>query len=95
MKVEGKNEKNFYNLLCFIVLFINAILTLLGGLLKGSVLLDVLKTVTDVFMLIVLSISGFKFVANKGKGWKAVFWVSFAVYLVAIAFIWLKYLWIE
>lgn len=93
MKVESKSEKNFYNLLCFVVLFINAVLTLLGGLLKGSLLLDVLTTISQVFMFIVLSISGFKFVAQKGKGWKVVYWISFSVYLVAIAFIWLKYLW--
>lgn len=88
MNVEGKKEKNFYNLLCFIVLFISAVLSIIGGILDDKIE-NILRTVSEVFILLVLAISAYKFVSKKGKGWKVVYWVSFAIYVAGIVFIWI------
>ncbi len=88
MKVDGKNENNLYNVLSFIVLIIIAVLSVLGGILDDGIE-HVLRTISDVFILIVLSISGYRFVSKKGKGWKIAFWVSFAIYVAGIVFIWI------
>lgn len=89
MNVDGKKENNFFNLLSFIVLFISAVLSLLGGILNGSTLVNVLKTISEVFILIVLAVSAYRFVSKKSKGWKIVYWISFAIYVASIVFIWI------
>ena len=90
MKVDGKKENNFFNILSFVVLLITAVLSVLGGSgLLGDTFVNVLKTISEVFILCVLAVSAYKFVSKKGKGWKITFWVSFVIYVAGIVFIWI------
>ncbi len=88
MKVDGKKENNFFNVLAFVVLIITAILSVLGGILDDR-FENLLRTISEIFILSVLAISAYKFVSKKSKGWKIAFWVSFAIYLAGVIIIWL------
>ena len=88
MKVDGKKENNFFNVLAFVVLIITAILSVLGGILDDR-FENLLRTISEIFILSVLAISAYKFVSKKAKGWKIAFWVSFAIYLAGVIIIWL------
>ncbi len=88
MNIDGKKENNFFNVLAFIVLVITAVLSILGGILDDRIE-NLLRTVSDVFVLCVLALSAYKFVSKKSKGWKFAYWISFAIYVAGILFIWL------
>jgi hypothetical protein len=90
MKVDGKKENNFFNILSFIVLIITAVLSVLGGSgLLGDSFVNILRTINEVFILCVLAVSAYEFVSKKTKGWKIAYWIAFAIYVAGIVFIWI------
>ena len=89
-----KNEKNVLSFLSFFALLIVAILIFVNKLLPivginvGGSLLDILSTIKEVFILIVVGISAYSFVANKNKTWKIVFWVAILLFVAGVVLIW-------
>lgn len=89
-----KNDKNVLSFLSFFALLIVAILIFVNKLLPivginvGGSLLDILSTIKEVFILIVVGISAYSFVANKNKTWKIVFWVAILLFVAGVVLIW-------
>ena len=89
-----KNEKNVLSFLSFFALLIVAILIFVNKLLPivginvGGSLFDILSTIKEVFILIVVGISAYSFVANKNKTWKIVFWVAILLFVAGVVLIW-------
>ena len=91
-----KTEKNInvLNLLSFVSLIIVAVLIVVNNLLpiigietKGA-FFNVLRTIQEIFTVIVIGVSAYNFVAKKGKGLKIAFWIAIAIFVVGIVLLW-------
>ena len=88
------NNKNILDLLSFFALVIVAILIVVNNLLpivgveiKG-VVFSVLNTIKEVFILIVVGLSAYNFVADKTKGWKITYLVAMILFVAGIVLYW-------
>ena len=93
MKKTEKNI-NLLNLLSFVSLIIVAVLIVVNNLLpiigietKGP-FFNVLRTIQEIFTVIVIGVSAYNFVAKKGKGLKITFWIAIAIFVVGIVLLW-------
>lgn len=95
MKNTEKNV-NILNLMSFVALVIVAILVVVNQLLPvvgietTGPFFNVLATVEKLFTIIVIGISAYNFVANKGKGLKITYWIAVALFIAGIVLIWFK-----
>lgn len=83
------SNKNIFNTLSYIALVIIAILIVLENFLglRGTVL-NVLKTVKNLFILIVVGFSAYNFTSGKAKWVTIVFWIAVIVFIVATILMW-------
>ena len=95
MKNTERNV-NILNLMSFVALIIVAILVIVNQLLPvvgietTGPFFHVLETIEKLFTVIVIGISAYNFVANKGKGLKITYWVAVALFIAGIVLIWFK-----
>lgn len=81
-------KKNALNFIAFISLFIVAILVLINNILPilgitiGGILIKVLEIVKDVFFIILIGVTAYRFVSNKAKAWKIIYFIIFTIYIV-------------
>ncbi len=95
MKNSNKTgNKNILNLLSFFALAIVAVLIIINNLfpmvgivIEGS-FKNILSTVKDVFVLIVIGLCAYNFVAGKSKAWKIVFLVAVLLFVAGIILYW-------
>ena len=92
-----KGEKKALNLISFValviisfLLLITRILPMVGLNIEGS-LVNLLETVKNVLVLIVIGINAYSFAANNKKWFKILFWVAIIVFVVATVLIWIKF----
>ena len=92
-----KGEKNALNLISFValviisfLLLITRILPMVGLNIEGS-LVNLLETVKNVLVLIVIGINAYSFASNNKKWIKILFWVAIIVFVVATVLIWIKF----
>lgn len=91
--MNSKN-KNLLNLLSFVALLIVAVLIVVNNLLPivgvtlTGTLFSVLGTIKDVFILIVVGLSGYNFVANRSKVWKIIYLVAVLVFVAGVVLYW-------
>lgn len=90
-----KNSNNgFLNFLSFVALIIMAVLTFISKLLPiveiditGSTI-NLLSTVRDALVLLVVSLGAWKFASTKGKKTKTIFVISLLIFVAGIVLIW-------
>lgn len=89
------SDKNILNILSYFALAIIAlllvveyILPLIGIQLQGT-LLNILNSVKNLFILIVVGINGYAFTEGKAKWIKILFWVAIVVIIVCTVLMWL------
>lgn len=89
-----KTDKNLLNLLSFfalvivaILIFVNKLLPMVGINASGP-LFGILSTIKEIFILIVVGLSAYNFVAYKSKAWKIVFWVAIVLFIAGVVLIW-------
>lgn len=89
------SDKNILNILSYFALAIIAlllvveyILPLIGIQLQGT-LLNILNSVKNLFILIVVGINAYAFTEGKAKWIKILFWVAIVVIIVCTVLMWL------
>ncbi len=92
-----KNEKKALNLISYVALIIIAFLLLITqilpmvGLNVDGSLVNLLSTVQNVLVLIVIGINAYSFASNNKKWVNILFWVAVIVFIVATVLIWIKF----
>ena len=90
MEPEKKSTTKLVNAFAFFTMAIIATLIILENVLGlTGTFVYAMKTAESVLMLLTLGISAFNFVKDKEKGWKIAYWIIIAIYVAAIAFIWI------
>ncbi len=88
------SNKSILNLFAFIALITLAILEILTGLnslgleLFGATVLNLLNTIKNICVVIVIGILAYSFVADKKKGWKITYWICVAIFIVGTVLMW-------
>ena len=89
------SNKNLLNILSFVALVIIALLLaienllpLIGVELRGT-LINVLNTVKNIFIMIVVGVSAFNFVSNRAKWLRLFFWIAILIIAVATVLMWI------
>ena len=88
--MSNQNGK-MLSFVAFVALVAVALLEILGVLpiTFDDVLNNIIITVKNVCICVVIAFSAYAFVANKGKGYKITYWVSVGVFLLSTVFIWI------
>ncbi|MBE5734074.1 MAG: hypothetical protein E7347_03375 [Clostridiales bacterium] len=90
-----KGSKNTLNALSFFALMIIGLLLVIERLLPivginiSGVMVGVLSTVKDVFVLIVIGLSAYNFTSGNTRLIKNLFWIAVAIYIVATVLLWI------
>ena len=91
MKDTQKNT-NLLNLIAFISLVIFAVLQILSMLQSvislGPVIMNVLNTIKNLGIILVFGVTAWRFVANKAKGYKIVYWICLVIFILATIGLW-------
>ena len=81
--MEKKNGiSGFSKLLAFIVLFFSAVTFALGWLFAGSLFGKVINLLTKLALLGAIGIPAYQFVKGLAKGWKILYCILLAIYIV-------------
>ncbi len=94
MKPENKK---FINILAFVSLILVAFFIFLDNLLGITIdgdgwvviLLNALRTLSNILTLVIIGIAAYKFAENNRKWIKIVYWVAVAIFVAATVLIWL------
>ena len=88
--MKKPDAKVFY-FISFVALSLIAVLMLIGGLLTGSLLGQILETVRNALILLVVGVSAYKFIVGKPTWIKIVYAVSIVVLILGTVFVWVKF----
>lgn len=80
----------FVAIIIFAVLQIFSLLSYWGILTVGGYLPQILETIKNVCVCIVIGCLSYRFVANKGKGLKITFWVCLGIIILGTVLIWIN-----
>ncbi|HCH74091.1 MAG TPA: hypothetical protein DEV87_02780 [Clostridiales bacterium] len=89
------SDRNILSLIAFIALIVVAVLGVFEILAHFNVLtaqgalLNLLSTIKNICILIVVGITSYSFVSNKGKGLKITYWVAFSIIIACTVLIWI------
>ena len=86
----SSGDGKFLGFIAFIALITIAFLELLGILPFGlnESLDNLVRTIKNVCICLVISITAYKFIVGKSKGLKITYWVCVGIYLLSTVFIW-------
>lgn len=91
MKSSNKNTLNTLSYVALIIvallMLINHVLPLVGLDISGP-LVNVLETIKNVFVLMVIGISAYNFLPGRAKWVSVLFWVAIIVYVVGTILLW-------
>ncbi len=93
------SNKNFINLLAYcsliivaLLMFVDKLLPVVGVQIQGGglgIFFNILRTISNVFTVIILGISAYNFAENNKKWIKILFWIAVVVFIVATVLLWL------
>ena len=91
MKSSNKNALNTLSYVALIIvallMLINHVLPLIGLDISGP-LVNVLETIKNLFVLIVIGISAYNFLPGRAKWVSVLFWIAIIVYVVGTVLLW-------
>ena len=88
------SNKNILNTLSYLALIIVALLLLVNNILPAigidvsGPFFNVLGTIKEMFVLIVIGIAAYNFTSGKAKWITILFWIAIIVYIVSVMFYW-------
>ena len=91
--MKGPN-KNVLNLMAYIAFIVVALLIVVNnlfplmGITIGGTLWNVLETVKNVLILLVLGIMAFNFTSGQAKWVKILYWVALVIFIVGTIILW-------
>ena len=91
--MKGQN-KNVLNLMAYIAFIVVALLIVVNnlfplmGITIGGTLWNVLETVKNVLILLVLGIMAFNFTSGQAKWVKILYWVALVIFIVGTIILW-------
>lgn len=91
--MKGSN-KNVLNLMAYIAFIVVALLIVVNnlfpimGIIIGGTLWNVLETVKNVLILLVLGIMAFNFTSGQAKWVKIIYWVALVIFVVGTVILW-------
>ena len=91
-----KSNKTIMDLIAYVALVVVAVLIILTGLdavgvkIFGSTVLNLLDTIKNVSILIVVGFASFNYMKNGGKAIKIIYWVAVAIFIVGTVLLWIK-----
>lgn len=89
------NNKNVVPVLSIIALFIIAVLEIVTGLSRlnidilGATVINLLNTVKNICIILVIGISAFHFVKGRKKGWLIAYIIALVIFVAGTVLIWL------
>ena len=90
-----KTDKGLINALAYValvmiacVLLVTRLLPILGVQISGP-LFNIIETVKNILVLIVIGFSAYYFASNNRKWIRILFWISVIVYAVATVLLWI------
>lgn len=89
------SDRNILNLIAFIALIVVAVLGVFEILAHFNILtaqgalLNLLSTIKNICILIVVGITSYSFVSNKGKALKITYWIAFSIIIACTVLIWI------
>ena len=97
MKNTEKNV-NILNLMAFIGVIIIAVLEIFSFLtshdilkIEGGTLINVLNTIKNICVILVIGITAYNFVKGKSKGWLITYIVAVCIIVLTTIFIWIQF----
>lgn len=72
-----------------LLVVIGSFLPLVGIVIKGA-LINILDTIKNVLVLIIVSVIAHGFISGKAKWVKVLYWVAIIVYITGIVLTWIK-----
>lgn len=90
-----ESRSNALIIMSFVAFIIIAVLEIIAGLksmgvdIFGSTIMNLLNTVKNICVIFVIGINAYRFVENKSKTWKIIYFVALIVYIVATVFMWI------
>ncbi len=99
MKSSNSTKKSFINLLAYcsliivaLLMFVDRLLPVVGVTISGGwlgIFFNILRTISNLFTVIILGISAYKFTEDSKKWVKILFWIAVLVFVVATVLMWL------
>ncbi len=93
---DNSSNKNVLNLLSFISLIIVALLIFLTkflplvGLTIEGALINILDTIKEILVIIVIGVNSYRFIVGKAKWINVLYWIAVALFVASIVLIWIK-----
>ncbi len=90
-----KGSKHILNVISYVALVIVALLLIIStglplvGIIISGPIINLLSTIKEIFVLIVIGVSAYNFASNNKKWVKVLFWISIVVFIVATVLLWL------
>ncbi len=88
------SNKNILNLLAYcaliivaLLMFVDNLLPLVGIEVKG-VFFNILRTISNIFTIIILGVSAYKFTSDSKKWVRILYWIAVAVFVIATVLMW-------
>ncbi len=94
MKTSGSN-KNILNVLAYVALMLFAVLEIFailahfGVLTMGGLLVNLLNTIKNICVCVVIGFTAYGFLGGKKKGWVIAFWVALVIMVVCTVLLWI------
>ena len=91
---NSDNNNNVFNFMAFVGFIIIAVLEIISGLkaigvdLFGATIMNLLNTIKNLCVMIVVGVYAWRFVAGKGKGLKITYFIALIVYVVFTVLMW-------
>ena len=91
------SNKNILNLMAYVALILIAFFVLIQNLLPaigvdiGGAIINIIKTIEEVLILLVIAFTAYNFVQGKKKAWKIIYWIAIALFIVGVIFIWIRF----
>ena len=94
---KSEGNVNVLNLMAFIGVIIVAVLELFGFLAShniltvGGSLINLLSTVKNICIMLVIGITAYNFVKGRKKGWLITYIIAMAIIVIATILLWIQF----
>ena len=92
---DSASNKNLLNFLSFaslvsvaLLIFVGQFLPVIGIEIKGA-LFNILNTVKEIFVVIVIGFTAYRFVVGKAKWVKVLYWIAIVLFIAGIVIAWI------